>query len=110
VWVDWLNVRGYTAVHWSSIGSPCASDRTVLAWTAEHDHVLFTHDLGFGAILASSSFKGPSVLQVRARDVTPEGVGTSVLEALAQHQSSLWQGALVTVDDETMRVRLLPLR
>ena len=33
VWVDWLNVRGYTAVHWSSIGSPRASDRTVLAWT-----------------------------------------------------------------------------
>ena len=31
-WVDWLHARGCSAVHWSSVGNPCASDRIVLAW------------------------------------------------------------------------------
>lgn len=109
-WVDWLHARGCSAVHWSSVGNPCASDRIVLAWAAEHGHVLFTHDLDFGAILASSGLKAPSVLQVRARDVTPEGIGASVLKALGDYESQLGRGALVAVDEESMRVRLLPLR
>jgi predicted nuclease of predicted toxin-antitoxin system len=110
VWVDWLAERGLSAVHWSAVGNPRASDRTVLAWAAEHRHVLLTHDLDFGSILAAAGSTAPSVLQVRARDVTPEGVGASVLNALRHCESDLSRGALVAVDEESMRLRLLPLK
>jgi predicted nuclease of predicted toxin-antitoxin system len=110
VWIGWLAERGFSTVHWSAVGDPRASDRAVLAWAAEHRHVLLTHDLDFGAILAASGSTAPSVLQVRARDVTPEGIGASVLNALRQYQLDLSKGALLTVDEESMRLRLLPLR
>jgi len=109
-WVDWLNARERPAVHWSSVGDPRATDRIVLTWAADHDYVLFTHDLDFGAVLASSKLVGPSVLQLRAQDVTPDRAGTLVLEALARYEAELRQGALLSVDEDTLRLRLLPLR
>ena len=87
-----------------------ASLAHVLAWAASHGHVLFTHDLDFGATLASSGLTGPSVIQVRTRDITPEGVGAWVLQALGDYESHLRTGARLTLDEESMRVRLLPLR
>ena len=109
-WVDWLAPRGWPAVHWSSVGDPRATDRIVLSWAADHDYVLFTHDLDFGAVLASSTLVGPSVIQLRAQDVTPDRIGTLVLEALARYEADLRQGALVSVDEDKLRLRLLPLR
>lgn len=102
-WVDWLAPRGWPAVHWSSVGDPRATDRVVLTWAAEHD-------LDFGAVLASSTLVGPSVIQLRAQDVTPDRTGTLVLEALARYEAELLQGALVSVDEDRLRLRLLPLR
>ena len=52
-WAVEFQSRGIEASHWSAVGSLTASDREILAWCAEHEHVLFTHDLDFGAILAA---------------------------------------------------------
>jgi predicted nuclease of predicted toxin-antitoxin system len=110
VWGEWLKAHGWPAAHWSAVGDPRATDRVVLAWARDHGHVLFTHDLDFSAILASSHAGTPSVIQLRARDVTPEGSGALILEALASWETELRQGALVTVDETTGRARILPLR
>jgi hypothetical protein len=53
VWVDWFALGGFSTVHWSAVGNARASDRTALAWAAQHGNVLLTHDLDFGAILAA---------------------------------------------------------
>ena len=97
-------------MHWSAVGDPGATDRVILAWAREHGQVLFTHDLDFSAILASSNAGAPSVIQLRARDVTPDGAGSLILEALTSWETELRRGALMSVDETTRRVRLLPLR
>ena len=71
-WQETLTEKGHKAVHWSNVGSPDASDKTLLEWAREHDFVLFTHDLDFGAILAASKANAPSVVQLRMQDITPE--------------------------------------
>jgi predicted nuclease of predicted toxin-antitoxin system len=71
--------------------------------------VLFTHDLDFGTALALTHAGGPSVLQVRGRDVLPEDMGAAVVAALRQHDAAFAAGALVVVDAKKLRVRLLPL-
>jgi predicted nuclease of predicted toxin-antitoxin system len=71
--------------------------------------VLFTHHLDFGTALALTHAGGPSVLQVRGRDVLPEDMGAAVVAALRQHDAALAAGALVVVDAKKLRVRLLPL-
>ena len=109
-WVGWFEEHGWPALHWSAVGDPRATDREILAWARENHRVLFTHDLDFGAVLASSSANSPSVIQLRAKDVTPAAAGGLILGALVSLEIELRQGALVTVDEDGRRVRILPLR
>jgi predicted nuclease of predicted toxin-antitoxin system len=109
-WVQTLEQHGHTALHWSTVGEGTASDSTLLKWANENGCVVFTNDLDFGAILAATGDSSPSVIQVRAQDVTPERLAGLVVRALAQHESIIEQGALITIDEARSRVRILPLR
>jgi predicted nuclease of predicted toxin-antitoxin system len=71
--------------------------------------VVLTCDLDFGAILAASQAYTPSVVQIRARDVMPVTMGDRVLGVLAELEHELDQGAIVSVDIDLARVRILPL-
>ena len=108
-WVSILLANGFEAVHWSSVGKPNASDHEITAWAKANGCVLLTHDLDFGAILAATKAKGPSVVQIRAQDVNPHHIGGSVARILNQFQQYLANGALLTIDEGKSRVRILPL-
>ena len=108
-WVPVLKSHGWSVVHWSTIGDPRASDRTIMEWAAKHEYVVLTHDLDFSAMLALSHAAGPSVLQVRAGDILPDRLEGSVIAALKQNDADLSSGALVVVDQSRSRVRILPL-
>ncbi|MCW5969276.1 MAG: hypothetical protein KIT57_12250 [Blastocatellales bacterium] len=75
----------------------------------EHGYIVFTHDLDFGTILALTHGSGPRVLQVRAEDVLPDSLEGVVIAALKQHDADLSSGALVVVDENQSRVRILPI-
>ena len=108
-WVPVLLAQGWEAVHWSAVGDPRATDREIMAWAAANQHIVFTHDLDFGTMLALSHEAGPSVLQVRAENILPDHLGAAVLAALGQHEADLSSGALVVVDEGRSRVRVLPM-
>jgi hypothetical protein len=48
-------------------------------------------------------------LQLRVQDLLPEAVGDAVLRLLAQHETELLEGAIVTLAANGTRVRVLPL-
>jgi predicted nuclease of predicted toxin-antitoxin system len=108
-WVAELARHGWSAVHWSTVGEPAAEDSVVMAWARTNGHVVFTHDLDFGTMLALTHATGPSVLQVRGQNILPEDIGPAVISALRQHDAALASGALVVVDLRKSRVRVLPL-
>lgn len=101
---------GHAASHWSRIGAPDASDEDILGWARLHEHVVLTHDLDFGAILAATGVDFPSVLQVRAQDVSPSHLGPLVLSVLGQFEDTLKSGALISIDEAGSRARILPIR
>ena len=80
-----------------------------MAFAAANDYVVLTHDLDFGAILAATQGEKPSVVQIRAEDVSPDVIGATVVSALRQMADELELGALVTVDPNRTRLRVLPL-
>jgi predicted nuclease of predicted toxin-antitoxin system len=55
-------------------------------------------------------FSEPSVIQVRTQNVLPEAIGSLVLKALRQFEEELQKGALVTIDPNRLRARILPFR
>jgi predicted nuclease of predicted toxin-antitoxin system len=108
-WVQALENHGFTAIHWSSVGDDRARDSDLMKWAHDNNYVVFTNDLDFGAILAITKAKAPSVIQVRAQDVSPEHLADLVVRGLRQHEEMLEQGALISIDEARLRSRILPL-
>lgn len=108
-WVNILVAQGWETVHWNSVGDPKANDRSIMTWARDNDHVVVTHDLDFGALLAASSAEKPSVIQVRTRNVMPESMAPILIDALRRFEQDLDQGALIVIDPTHARVRILPL-
>jgi len=109
-WVGVLEAAGLRATHWSSIGKASAPDEEIFKHAKKHDYVIFTHDLDFGSILASTNASYPSVIQVRVQDVTPNYLSSFFISAINQFKDQLSAGALITIDEKRSRARILPLR
>ena len=102
-WVDRLNKASFRAVHWSVVGRMDAADSEIMAYAAKHD-------LDFSAILAATQGTKPSVVQIRAENLSPAAIGDPLIAALQQMTPDLVAGALLTVDPGRTRLNLLPLR
>jgi predicted nuclease of predicted toxin-antitoxin system len=109
-WAVFLQSQRFEAVHWSELGSPGATDEEIMAWAAHHNLIVLTHDLDFSAILAANKRQKPSVVQIRSRIPTPESVGSRVISALRHVEVELDTGALLTIEPDRARLRLLPLQ
>ncbi len=109
-WVGVLVDAGIESVHWSALGAHDAADSQIMAYAHPNDYVVLTHDLDFSAILAVTHGEKPSVVQIRAGDVSPDVIGKQVIVALRQMASELEDGALLTVDPSRTRLRVLPLQ
>ena len=81
-----------------------------MAYAAKAGLVVLTHDLDFSAILAATKGKKPSVVQIRTQNISPEAIGTQVVAALRHTDAELETGALLTIDPDRTRIRLLPLQ
>jgi predicted nuclease of predicted toxin-antitoxin system len=98
LWVSFLAEFGFDSIHWSSIGEASAPDVQILDFAGANGLIVFTHDLDFGALLASRKTRQPSVIQVRTQNVLPAAIGGVVVRALQASRRQLEEGALVTVD------------
>lgn len=108
-WIAALADAGIEAAHWSMLGAHNASDAVIMTYARANGYVVLTHDLDFSAILAATHGEKPSVVQIRAEDVSPDAIGKHVIGALRQMAPELEAGALLTVDPTRTRLRVLPL-
>ena len=109
-WIAFLAEAGFEALHWSAAGKGDAADAEIMQFAAANEYVVLTHDLDFSAILAATQGSKPSVVQIRAENVTPAAIGGTVVTALRQMEAELSEGALLSIDSQRARIRLLPLR
>ena len=108
-WVSVLRQAGMETHHWSEFGQAEASGRETLAFAAKSEFVVLTRDLDFSAILAATRGAKPSVVQIRAHSLSSETVEAAIISALRSTRKELEAGALLTIDVDRSRIRLLPL-
>ena len=108
-WVGLLADAGIEAVHWSTVGAAKAPDSEIMSYAKALGYVVLTQDLDFSAILAATHGEKPSVMQIRSDDISPKAIGRQVVSSLLQTASALEEGALLTIDPNRTRLRLLPL-
>lgn len=108
-WTEAFSNYGITALHWSEIGDTTALDVEIMAYARDHRYIVFTHDLDFGTLLFHSRAGSPSVIQLRCAETRPCHVASLVVSALELSRSDLAKGALLTIEPDRRRIRLLPL-
>lgn len=74
--VRFLRELGHDAVHLHEQGLNNLTDSDILEKARREQYVLLTHDLDFGAPLAASGAKIPSVIIFRLRNMCPESVNS----------------------------------
>ena len=104
-----LSQAEWDVIHVSEIGMSRADDTEVLRRARADSRVRVTLDADFHSLLATSGERGPSVIRIRK-----EGLDATALAALLQTiwsrvEDALNSGALVTVAEQSIRVRGLPI-
>jgi predicted nuclease of predicted toxin-antitoxin system len=105
-----LRQFGFDAVHVSEIGLERAQDSDILERAANEDRVCVTLDHDFHAHLATTGGGSPSVILLRVQSLEAEGQAELIRAVYAQCASVLSEGAAVSADRSSIRVRRLPLR
>lgn len=109
-WCDFLEQAGVTAKHWSALGNVGDPDSVIFDF-ATHEHwMILTQDLDFTRLLALRGTQLPSVMQLRVDCPIPSLVGEVVLRMLELYGAKLEEGALISLEADQHRVRILPLR
>ncbi len=108
-WVEYLQGRGFSCQHWSTIGSGTDDDDVIIAHCVEENAIVLTADLDFADLHAIRGTSKPSVIQLRASDQLPSALGHSVARALSVARHELEQGAVVTITSKKVRVSKLPI-
>ncbi len=109
-WRDFLKEHSIEVLLWADVGSVDADDIEIMQYARDHGFVIFTNDLDFGHLLAVTNHNTPSVIQIRTNLLIPKHVGKLLLEALVQFQFELESGSLVTIEDQKLRARVLPIQ
>ena len=109
-WVHEFEKYNVEAIHWSSVGRFDAPDADIMNWARENNFVVFTHDLDFGSALALTKAEKPSVIQVRTQNITVEYLSEMLMSTINKYKELLITGALIVLDEDKRRIRILPLR
>ena len=108
-WVQEFELHDIDAVHWSTVGKYDATDSLIMVWARKNEYVIFTHDLDFGTALALTKAKKPSIIQVRTQNVTVLHLKDMLMPALKKYADLLKNGAILVIDEDKQRIRILPL-
>ena len=108
-WVSFLNERGHMAEHWSRLGDSHATDLEIANYCSVQNAVVLSGDMDFAEYHALQSTAKPSVIQLRAKDMSPRNLGPLVVRALSIANNQLNKGAIVTIKGTRMRITKLPI-
>lgn len=107
--VSWLRSVGYDVVHLREQGLQKLPDHEILIKACAEERIILTIDLDFAQLLAVSGDSLPSVILFRLGNENYHLINQCLTEILSQCQEDLEAGAIISVNNETFRVRRLPI-
>lgn len=107
--VRFLVELGHDVVRVSDVLPCTASDERVVQKAIEEDRVILTQDLDFSAVIALSGRSAPSLICLRVSSSRVEQVNRTLQGALPLLETVVQRGAIVAVQEASIRVRTLPI-
>jgi len=97
------------AVHVGDRGLATATDSEILDVGRQEGMVVVTFDADFHALLALSGVTGPSVIRIRIEGLRGEDLARLLVSVLPICDDDLLKGAMVSVTENGVRIRRLPV-
>ena len=104
-----LKAHNYSSRYVGDIGMARAEDTAIIEEAKKNKEIIITHDLDYGHLLAFSGETAPSIIILRIRNMRVENVLERILESLSKIEKALIEGAIVVIDDISVRIRYLPI-
>jgi predicted nuclease of predicted toxin-antitoxin system len=104
-----IRSRGYDIVRSTDLLPPNATDESILTLARIEGFAIVTQDLDFSMLVALSNYTQPSLITLRLSSGKPEAVAQRLLDILPCLADELTEGVAVTVNDDTVRIRKLPI-
>jgi len=104
-----LAASGHSWRHVADIGMAEAPDVAIVEEARANGEVIVTHDLDYGQLLAFSRKASPSVIVLRVRNTQAHNLAARVLAAWPEAERPLREGAVLVLEDASMRIRRLPI-
>ena len=105
-----LKGRGWNIIRSSDVMDKAAKDLDVLEYAREHETIIITQDLDFSMLLALKGYEKPSLINVRLEEAKPDYVTSRIIDTVAGLEPELAKGAVITVDETSVRYRYLPIK
>jgi len=87
-----------------------ALDDEILDFSARESRVVVTFDADFHQLMAARRTTQPSVVRIRTTGLSGHDVADTIEHIVSTYVDELSRGVLITVRDERVRVRRLPLQ
>jgi predicted nuclease of predicted toxin-antitoxin system len=108
--VQFLRRLGHDVVRVSDVAPPSLPDQEIIALAVREHRAVLTQDLDFSRLVALSGARQPSLISLRLSTARIERVNDALEQALPTLESSVQDGAAITIEDHRIRVRRLPLQ
>jgi predicted nuclease of predicted toxin-antitoxin system len=105
-----LQKQGYEIIRSSDVLPNNAPDINILEFARTENWVVLTQDLDFSMLVALSRYSQPSLITLRLSSAKPDFVTQKLLDVLPQIEEALQEGSAITIQDENIRIRKLPVR
>ncbi len=105
-----LQSQGYNAVHLRDQGLQRLPDDKIIEKARQEERIILTHDLDFGRLIALSQRRLPSVITFRLDNMASVQVNHYLTEALTRFEVELAAGVLVSINEQAIRIRTLPVK
>jgi len=104
-----LRSSGYDVVHLRDEDLQRLPDNEILIKARTEERILLTVDLDFAQLLAVSGDNLPSVILFRLGNENYDVINERLTQVLNECQEDLEVGAIISVSNESFRVRRLPI-
>lgn len=105
-----LKLQGYDIVRSTNSLPATAADVEILEFARVEGRIVLTQDLDFSMLVALSNYDQPSLITLRLSSAKPYVVTQRLLEVLPNLEQDLIEGSAITIDDNSIRIRKLPIR
>jgi predicted nuclease of predicted toxin-antitoxin system len=105
-----LKLQGYEILRSTDLLPANAADIDILELARVEGRIIITQDLDFSMLIAVGKYNQPSLVTLRLSSAKPDAIAQRLLEVLPQLEEELTQGSALTIDDNSVRIRKLPIR